>query len=237
MAVSEKRLEYLREWRLKKGMKPMPNSMPEEKVFNHALVVGFCRIKRTLSGRGSRLRWQCLCLRCLKFFEAESCHIKSGKQKSCGCLKHEGTHLMTGTAEYKTWSGMIQRCHNLNHKNYDCYGGRGITVCDRWLDSFENFLADMGPRPTGMTLDRSDNDKGYSPDNCRWATKEQQANNTRANVFIEWNGKRQTRSQWERELNMKPTTLRGRLARGWSMEKAMKPVALGNTPLPAEENV
>jgi hypothetical protein len=219
MALSEKQLEYHREWRRKKGMKPLPRPMPEEKVFNHALVVGFCRIKRTLSGRGSRLRWQCLCLRCLKFFEADAGHIKNGNQKSCGCLK--GTHHMTGTAEYSTWSGMVQRCHNPSSNFFRHYGGRGIAVCDRWKSSFANFYADMGPRPSGMTLDRIDNDKGYSPDNCRWATRKEQLNNTRRNRMFTVGGKTLNLTQWASLLGCSATTIYGRLALGWGVEEAL----------------
>lgn len=152
-----------------------------------------------------------------------------GKVKSCGCehtkriAKATTTHGMTNTRTYSIWQAMKLRCNRIN-QDYSC---RGITYDERW-ESFENFYLDMGEVPDGMSIDRIDVNGNYNKENCRWATREQQANNTRANVFIEWNGKRQTRSQWERELNMKPTTLRSRLKAGWSLERAMTPI--GNTP-------
>lgn len=130
---------------------------------------------------------------------------------------------MKGTRTYNLWQAMLARTR-YGRKDY---AGRGITVCDSWL-KFENFYADMGEAPTGMSLDRIDNNGNYEPSNCRWATHTQQMNNRRNNVFIEWDGKKQTVRQWERDLGMKPTTLRSRLRNGWSLEKAMQP-------LPAEE--
>lgn len=138
------------------------------------------------------------------------------------------THGMKHTRTYSLWEAMLSRTR---YSNAD-YAGRGIKVCNEWL-KFENFYADMGEVPDGMSLDRIDVNGDYHKANCRWATREQQANNTRANIFIEWNGKRQTRTQWERELGMRPTTLRSRFRAGWSLERAMQP--LGNTPEPADE--
>jgi hypothetical protein len=184
---------------------------------------------------GNGAVWLCQC-KCGNQKEIRASDMVQGKVKSCGCehtkriAKANKTHGMTNTRTYSIWQAMRLRCNRIN-QDYSC---RGVTYDERW-DSFENFYLDMGEVPEGMSIDRIDVNSNYSKNNCRWATKEQQANNTRANVFIEWNGKRQTRSQWERELNMKPTTLKGRLARGWSMEKAMKPIALGNTPQPADE--
>ena len=143
------------------------------------------------------------------------------------------THGMKHTRTYSLWEAMLSR---IRYGRSD-YAGRGITVCDAWL-KFENFYSDMGEAPDGMSLDRINNDGNYEPSNCRWATRQQQNTNKRNNVFIEWQGKRQTIREWERELSMKSTTLRNRFRLGWTIERAMQPLAWlaeGNTPLPADE--
>ena len=107
--------------------------------------------------------------------------LKKGSVRSCGCFRVEqkSTHGMTRRAEYWVWNAMRQRCENKNDPNYDNYGGRGISVCDRWK-SFENFISDMGFRPSkNSTIDRVDNDKGYSPDNCEWTSRKNQSINQR----------------------------------------------------------
>jgi hypothetical protein len=177
--------------------------------------------------------WLCLC-DCGTQKNIPATDMVQGKISSCGCEhakrigKASETHGMSKGRTYRIWMAMRNRCNRIN-QDYSC---RGITYGERW-DSFENFLADMGESPNNMSIDRIDVNGNYCKINCRWATREQQANNTRANIFIEWNGKRQTRSQWEKELGMRPTTLRSRLRAGWPMEKAMQ--YLNNTPLPADE--
>ena len=147
-----------------------------------------------------------------------------GKINSCGCehSKRIGnafkTHGMTNTRTYRIWNNMKTRC-----KKHVDYAARGIKVCDEWL-KFDNFLADMGKCPEGMSIDRIDVNGNYEKSNCRWATSEQQMNNTRANVWLNHDEKRMTVAQWARELNIKPTTLKARLKRGWSIEKALNPM-------------
>ena len=156
--------------------------------------------------------------------------MKSGNTRSCGCLKSEevikknialSSHGMTKTPTYVSWDSMRQRCYNPNHKSYKDYFGRNIGVCERWINSFENFLEDMGERPKGKTLDRIDNDSGYSPENCRWADIKTQSNNKRSSKFITFNGKTQTCIQWAREFGIEPKTLLYRIKHGWEIKEAL----------------
>jgi hypothetical protein len=122
---------------------------------------------------------------------------------------------------YNSWATMISRCHNPDSERYPYYGGRGIIVCERWRESFANFLADMGQKPAGKTLDRRDNDGGYTPENCRWATLTEQQNNTRSNVYYVVQGEKQTLAQIVRAFGLPRSSVQYRLSIGMSIERAL----------------
>lgn len=137
-------------------------------------------VKRT-TDRGRRIKYLCKC-DCGNEKVIYGENIRGGKSASCGCQIGGGNykHGFTGTPEFDAWRNMLKRCTNPNARSYHNWGGRGIKICDRWLESFENFLADMGKRPhPKLSLERIDNDKGYEPSNCKWATRKEQNNNKR----------------------------------------------------------
>jgi hypothetical protein len=176
--------------------------------------------------------WVCRCV-CGVEKMASYNQLTTGNTKSCGCRVsrvtrakniaskrhgHASTHHATPT--YRTWTSMLSRCHNEDADNYDLYGGRGISVCERWM-TFDNFLEDMGVRPHGTTLDRIDVDGHYELTNCRWATNKQQCRNTRSNINLTHDGVTRCVSEWAEVLGVKVSCLRMRLNKGWSVERAL----------------
>ncbi len=121
----------------------------------------------------------------------------------------------------KTYKMMLVRCYSPNYSQYKDYGGRGITVCEAWRKSFRQFVIDMGERPTGCTLERADNTKGYSPENCKWATRFEQQRNTRRNHLVKFNGASKPISQWAAEIGISKNTILKRLRSGWSETDAL----------------
>ena len=152
--------------------------------------------------------------------------VAMGKTKSCGCLLNEvliernTTHGLSRShwQDYRTWKDMRSRCYNTGDSDYRLYGERGIRVCDRWSD-FSVFLADMGRRPKGYTIDRIDVNGHYEPSNCRWATSKTQANNKRTNNYIEHNGVMKTLQGWCEEYGISHSKARYRLSAGMSFEE------------------
>jgi hypothetical protein len=164
--------------------------------------------------------WFCLC-DCGATATVRASHLASGDTQSCGCFLREAvrlrgtTHGMTTSPEYRCWRGVLNRCRNRRGKDFPTYGGRGITVADEWLD-FEAFYRDMGPRPSrAHSLDRIDNSKGYCPGNCRWATRIEQARNTRANVWVTFQGRRVTLAEAAELSGLPHHILHQRRRRGW----------------------
>lgn len=154
-------------------------------------------------------------------------HLRTGATKSCGCLNLEKIrdrstkHGMSETQTYKIWYGMIKRCKKEGNKSFASYGGRGIFVCERW-HCFENFLSDMGERPgENYSLDRIDNERGYCKENCRWATRKQQANNKRNNINVFYDGKSMTVAELSSISGVGYGLLRWRLKNNWTVSDAV----------------
>lgn len=146
-------------------------------------------------------------------------------------------HGMAKTKVYGVWSSMKARCSNPNVKQYEDYGARGITVCDRWL-IFDNFLADMGLPPRGMTLERRDNDDGYHPGNCIWASRVSQARNQRSNRLLTVDGEELAMSGWAERYGIKVATIWNRLKLGWPPEDAVKtPIVLNRKGIPRGQRI
>lgn len=127
---------------------------------------------------------------------------------------------MSKSKTYKSWSTMRERCTNPKKSSFKDYGGRGINVCDRW-STFENFYADMGDRPRGMTLERVNPDGNYEPNNCKWASSHEQARNKRSNRRITFNGETRIISDWDKALGFSKGVISNRLKRGWSIQEAL----------------
>lgn len=171
--------------------------------------------------------WLCRCS-CGNKHIVNGANIVNGQSKSCGCLNIERsrnascTHDKSRTPEYRIWANMIHRCINPNSQSFENYGKRGIEVCDTWINSFTNFIEDMGKRPSDKySIDRIDNNGNYSPDNCKWSTKKEQCNNRRNNNIINLDDKKQTLAQWAVELNIHESTIRRRLRSGWPINKVL----------------
>lgn len=192
------------------------------RVFGRWTVVAFA------CNRKSGSHWKCRC-ECGVERVCSGQHLRNGKSLSCGCLRREMqigranyvTHGMSKAPEYGVWAQMLERCCNQKCRGYENYGGRGISVCRQW-HKFEQFYADMGPRPSGEhSIDRIDNDGNYEPANCRWATRQEQMNNCRRNRRVTIDGVTLTMSQWIRRRGLSTDTVYHRMACGMNPEEAL----------------
>lgn len=190
--------------------------------FTRLTVIGFDRKD------GKHRRWWCRCA-CGRELSVVQDALTAGRNKSCGCYRSDTTgtrfttHGKARSSEYGSWCAMKARCSNPRTKQYRDYGGRGIVVCPEWTESFEQFFADMGPRPTRQhSLDRIDNDGPYTPSNCRWAIATEQRRNTRVTKMVTWDGRTRCLKDWSAELGIPRATLFYRLKKGVPVAEAFK---------------
>ena len=186
-------------------------------------------IERVENSADGRARWLCRC-DCGQSKTVLGEHLKKGRTKSCGCAKSESSskrfkkHGGRNSKLYRIWSNMKDRCNNPDCKVYSDYGGRGIKVCKEWIDDFSAFQkwALANGYKEGLTIDRKDNDKGYSPDNCRWTDRKIQGNNKRNCRYITYKGQRKTVAEWSDITGIPHDTLLYRLNHGWETERILK---------------
>jgi hypothetical protein len=216
---------------------PIPSKRTKDltgNVFGRLTVLGYVGVNKNRA-----VLWLCLC-ECQRHHVVLGGSLKNGGTQSCGCLQKESAsqyskrHGMWGAPEYRIWRSMLNRCALQSDPAYPDYGGRGISVCAHWQLAFMNFYADIGARPSPKhSIDRIDVEGHYSCGhcaqcieqgrnaNCQWATRTQQANNTRRNHFLEFQGERLTIAQWSGKTEINARTLHERIATGWSVERAL----------------
>lgn len=214
-------------------LKAVPSSRCKDltgRVFSRLTVIRFVEV----NARGES-RWLCRC-ECGNKTTVSGCQLtqKKNATRSCGCLQKEVAsknsigntrsvkHGLRFTVEYKAWQSMISRCYRENDASYNRYGERGIRVCDKWRNSAAAFIKDMGSKPgPNYSLERKDSNKDYSPDNCKWATSKQQAQNRHGNRVINVFGENMVVTEAARKFGIKPITLIKRLNAGWTVNDAL----------------
>lgn len=198
---------------------------PKPKVIiRPGMMADRLRIVRISGRQRGAVLWECICI-CRK---GTVLHVRASRLREvllgkvnhmgCGCRTDgngpKETHGLSKTREYAAWCGMRERCYDKDSPQYHRYGGRGIRICDRWLDSFETFYKDMGKRPSPHhSIDRVDNDGDYAPDNCRWATNVEQQRNMKTNHNVTFRGKRQCVTAWAEEFGLDITRFRNYVKR------------------------
>jgi hypothetical protein len=206
-------------------MRPSPSIIGKQ--FGLLTVISAGKPNCRISSSRSYRYWKCHCDCGSTLNVREDCLTKRG-QKSCGCLRENRrkirpkNHGMSSTNEYRIWSDIKTRTTNSRHRSSMHYKHRGITMCKRWSESFMAFYRDMGPRPSpSHTVERLNNDKGYSPSNCTWATMDEQAKNKRNNVLLTIGSETHCVAEWSRISGTPKTTIFARINRGWPPEDAV----------------
>ena len=187
-------------------------------------------LERLPTSKDGHAMWRCVC-DCGNEVSVVGKSLRSGHTVSCGCYQKDATsrarkkHGKSRSKIYTVWCDMKDRCYNEQNKQYADYGGRGITVCERWKNDFRSFFEDVSELPNfgldGYTINRKNNDGNYEPDNIEWASRIKQNNNTRRNRLIAYNGETHTLAEWSRIVGVDRMTITDRLKRGWSVEKAL----------------
>ncbi len=197
----------------------VPIIVPAGSRFGKLIVIG---VSVHHNGHGQRLL-ECIC-ECGRITYLTKNALRSGNTKSCGCnqIASRVIHGLSYSAEYHVWHGIKLRCYNVTDPHYPRYGGAGITMSWEWSVAFENFIADMGRRPSPThSIDRRDNSLGYSKDNCYWATKKEQARNRRTNVRLTFQGETLTLIEWSERVGISHAALSKRLRLGWDIERVL----------------
>jgi hypothetical protein len=191
------------------------------------LRYGRLLVIRQMPRNSKFIRWECLC-DCGNYTYPITSQLNSNNCRSCGCLQkdkakeHNTRHGMTNTSEFGIWYTMKRRCNDPKVKNYNIYGGRGIKVCNRWMECFENFYEDMGPRPSEEhSIERLDTNGNYCPENCIWGTEEIQSRNRRNNVKVTINGVTKLMIDWAKDYGVDESLVRSRRAKGWSLNETI----------------
>jgi hypothetical protein len=190
--------------------------------FGNAIVL------KRVANKGGRVAYLCKC-DCGNEFVTTALNLKSGDTKSCGCIRakmlssRNERHGKSKTRLYRIWLGIKKRCTNKNESCYKNYGGRGIKICDEWVNNYPAFetWANANGYNENLTIDRIDVNGNYCPNNCRWITKQEQGYNKRNSRFIEYNNKKRTVAEWAKELGINYDTIHLRLQRGWPIEKVL----------------
>lgn len=201
-------------------------------TFGRLTVTGYSRSKPKRKSGGSAHLWMTVCT-CGTKKEVIGNNLTVGHTRSCGCLHRElsrerqTTHgespSGSNSSEFGVWISMLARCRNSNSKNFPRYGGRGIKVCGRWVESYENFLADMGRKPSpSHSIDRIDNNGNYEPSNCRWASRNEQARNTSRNRILTHQGRSKCAAEWAEITGLSRSTILRRLKLGWALADALE---------------